>query len=344
MGLSCLRVCLAVTVLVCEATATHTARLPVVTIAPGVDMPVVSLGTGEYQGAVAVQVVKTALELGYRSIDTANEYGNQDSVGQGIRAALSNATLNLTRADLFVISKVEGGLSAANTTARLQEDQRLLNVGVIDLILLHFPKPAPLLSLDDTIKEQWQAIAAFVQAGGARVAGVSQFCETALASLDGAHVALRPVLNQVGWHVGQGADPQGLASVCRARHDMTLMAYSPLAEASDHILKDGVCSQISKARGGAISPAQVALRWLLQMNVPYAVAASNPQYQAENMDVFGFTLTDSEMSALSTSTEPVGCPFWPGSACWSASPRCDRNHTCCSVAKEMCPLALPQCP
>jgi diketogulonate reductase-like aldo/keto reductase len=312
-------------------------------IAPGVEMPVVALGTGEYQGDAAAAAVTSALEMGYRSIDTANEYQNQEAIGHGIRNAVANATLNLTRSDIFVISKVEGGLSAAETAAKLKEDTQLLNVGVIDLILLHFPKPAPPLSLEDTIKEQWRAIADFVQAGGARAAGVSQFCSDALSYLDDAKVSLRPVLNQVGWHVGQGKDPQGLASVCSKRKDMTLMAYSPLAEASDQILKSGACTQISQARGGAVTPSQVALRWLLQLNVPYAAAASNPVYQAENLNVFGFTLTPGEMSLLSNATEPVGSPFWPGSACWKLCPGCDHNHTCCSVAKEMCPLQLPPC-
>ena len=160
-------------------------------------LPPVCLGTGEYKGAVASGAVASALELGYRCIDTAHEYAKQEAVGAAVNAALRNASLGLTRSDIFVISKVEGGLTAAQTTARLHADVSALGVGPIDLVLLHFPKALAGSTLAQTIQEQWRAIAGFVGSGGASAGGVSQFCTAALAALDSSGVSYRPVLNQV---------------------------------------------------------------------------------------------------------------------------------------------------
>jgi len=305
-----------VLLLSCATVARAAPLAPTVTIAPGVQMPVVALGTGEYQGAAAAAAVESAIRLGYRAIDTAHEYGNQQAVGQGIRAALANSSAGLRRRDIFVITKVEGGLSAAATTARLQLDLQQLGLGAsLDLVLLHYPKAAPLMTLSATIQEQWRAIAAFAEGGGARAAGVSQFCSGAFAALDAAGAALRPALNQVGWHVGMGPDPCGVASMCATRKDLTAMAYSPLDEASSELLGSGVAVEIAAQH--SVTPAQVALRWLAQRGVPYAVAASNPVYQAQNLDVFRFELNVTELAMLDADKKPAGCPFWPGSACWS---------------------------
>ena len=95
-----------------------------------------------------MDAVASAISIGYRGIDTAHEYNNQASVGAGVRRALANASLKLTRDDIFVITKVEGGLNASETTRRLYEDVKLLALGPrLDLVLLHYPKAAPPLSL-----------------------------------------------------------------------------------------------------------------------------------------------------------------------------------------------------
>ncbi len=289
--------------------------------------PSVCLGTGEYTGEVAAKAVTTALQIGYRCIDTAHEYNNQVAVGEAINAALQNASLKLRRSDLFIISKVEGGLTAAQTTARLHADATSLGLGMIDLVLLHFPKALPGSTLEGTIQEQWRSIAGFVGVGGAAAAGVSQFCASALAALDKAGVDYRPVLNQVGLHVGMGPDPQGVVSIAAARKDMQLMAYSPLAEANPQLLDGPVLLSIAKAHGPEVTPADVALRWLSQKRIPYAVAATNPVYQAQNLraatSLAGFQLSDAELARLDGLAQPAGCPFWPGSACWALT--CNRT-------------------
>ena len=237
---------------------------PTVQLTPNLTMPAVSLGTGEYRGAAAVAAVTSAIELGYRSIDTAHEYANQAAVGQAVRAALANASLGLSRSDLFVITKVEGGLSGKETAAHLAEDVSQLGLeGPLDLVLLHFPKAAVLKSLQATVQEQWRAIVAFVDAGGARAAGVSQFCAECLGYLDGAGATgphARPVLHQFGWHVGMGSDPQGIVETTASRGDCTLMAYSPLAEADPAILTGEPIASVAKAHG--VASTQVALRWV----------------------------------------------------------------------------------
>ena len=300
-------------------------------------MPAVCLGTGEYRGTEAVAAVRSAIQLGYRCVDTAHEYQNQQAIGQELRAALGNASLHLARSDLYVISKVEGGLSAAETTARLHNDSAALGLGPIDMVLLHYPKAAPGGSLANTIQEQWRAVAGFVAEGGARAAGVSQFCAAAFSFLDQAGVTYRPKLNQVGYHVGMGADPQGVVSTAEARGDMQLMAYSPLAEADPQLL-DGVLER-KMATAHGITTAQVALQWLAQRDFPYAAAAKNPQYQAENL-LHGLTagqrLSAGEITELTASVVPAGCPFWPGSACWAMT--CNKSADTLPPTKQPSPM------
>jgi|TARA_B110000208_G_C11697839_1_gene404715 2,5-diketo-D-gluconate reductase A len=309
------------------------ATVPSVALGPNLTMPAVSLGTGEYQGNACVAAVSSAISLGYRSIDTAHEYGNQKQVGAAVRAAIA-ANSSLARSDFFIITKVEGGLSPDETTKHLEADVALLDLGsTLDLVLLHYPKAAPFKSLEATIQEQWRAIVAFADAGNARAVGVSQFCAACLKYLDEAGATgqhARPRLHQFGWHVGMGRDPQGIAAVTAARGDCVAMAYSPLAEA-DPAIFDGAIAAIGKAHG--VESTQVALRWLWQMelsgaqstthsqaHIPFAVAASNPVYQASNLDIFGtLQLTASEMDTLSDLTKPRGCPFWQGSECYTSS-------------------------
>lgn len=313
---------MSVAVLLAAASGLHLAGLvaalvpqpPSIELAPGIYMPAVCLGTGEYRGADAIAAVTSAIGLGYRCIDTAHEYQNQAAIGAAVLAAVANKTNNISRADIFVISKVEGGLSPEDTQARLAADTEQLGLGVIDALLLHYPKASPPHSLGWTIQAQWAAISTFVKAGHARVGGVSQFCSEALSLLDAGASQLRPALNQVGYHVGMGVDPQGVVTAAKLRGDMTLMAYSPLAEADPELLEGKVVVAIAKQLNA--TPAQIALRWLGQKGVPYAVAASNPAYQRENLEVFGIQIPPPSMTALDELTKPAGCPFWPGSSCY----------------------------
>ena len=123
---------------------------PTVLLAPNLTIPAVALVTGEYTGGACVAAATSAIGLGNRN--HRHEYGNQAQVGQAVRAALANASLGLKRSDLFVITKVEGGLTAAETAKRLAADVSLLGLeGPLDLVLLHFPKAAPFKSMEETV-------------------------------------------------------------------------------------------------------------------------------------------------------------------------------------------------
>ena len=117
-----------------------------------------------------------------------------------------------------------------------------------------------------------------------------------------------------------GRDPFGIVSSAAA-YRMQLMAYSPLDEANP-LLLNGTLERTLAARHG-VTTAQIALRWLAQRGVPFAVAASNPVYQRENLDVLSFALSAAEMAQLDAARTPSGCPFWPGSACWAST--CNRG-------------------
>ena len=333
--------------------ATMTSPLaPLLEIAEGVFMPLIAFGTGECQGEPCVEMLEEAIKAGYRAIDTANQYDNQRQIGQAVRNLLKNPTFNLTRKDMFIISKVEGGLTGPETTARLEQDSNQLNLpGPLDLVLLHYPKNAPNMSLESTIKEQWQSISRFKLTGGARAVGVSQFSAVTLQMLDNSSCVWppgissgqteRPVVNQIGWHVGQGNDPQSLATLAKARGDLHLMAFSPLAEGNEELL--GSQALLTIAGRHNVSVSQVALRWLVQREIPIAVAASSQQYQKENLELFLFSLTSQEMDAIDEINVPPGCPYWPGSPCWENSTCFGRLHNCCTVNPSFCPPSLPPC-
>lgn len=201
----------------------------------------------------------------------------------------------------------------------------LLTLPPETIVLLHYPKAAPGQTLNETIAAQWAAVDEFARAGKARAAGVSQFCAAALAALNATlrrapTAAAFPTLHQAGWHVGMGRDPFGIVSSAAA-YGMELMAYSPLAEANPQLLNGTLERELADRHG--VTTAQIALRWLAQRGVPFAVAASNPAYQRENLDVLSFTLSADEMAQLDAERAPAGCPFWPGSACWAMT--CNRS-------------------
>jgi 2,5-diketo-D-gluconate reductase A len=170
---------------------------PTIQIAPGVSMPLVSLGTAEFSGAQLTNITREALALGYVGIDN-------DDGGRGVDMGV--ALRGVPRSKFFLTAKVNGGQTKAETTAELESEHAALGVGQgsdfqIDLILLHHPTPAPGLTLNETIQGQWAAIEDFYRTKRARAIGVSNFCPMAFAALF-ATATITPAVNQIMFHAG----------------------------------------------------------------------------------------------------------------------------------------------
>ncbi len=260
-------------------------------------MPLVGLGTWRL-GNETETTVKLALSLGYRALDCALGYENQQAVGRAIAAS------GLARDKFWITSKIPGGLNASAATAALDESVKQLGVPYVDLMLLHYPALR---------KEQWLALERWAKdTGKAKAIGVSHYCKRHLD--DVLSVATEPVaLNQVQCHIGMGPLSGVNASL---RHDPEYMrekgvvyaAYSslcgPCPPPDDKTLITGpLVSHIGKAHGR--SGAQVSLRWAVQRNIPVIPKSHSAAHLKQNLDLFSWSLSDDEMKALDAAKSPV---------------------------------------
>ena len=248
--------------------------------ANGARIPAIGLGTWELRGRACARLVEQALRLGYRHIDTAQMYENEREVGDGLRAS------GIDRDAVFVTTKVWTTHFAPNDLERsVKESLRQLRLAQVHLVLLHWPNPR--IPLSETLG----ALANVRRLGMARHIGVSNFT---VALIEEA-VALCPeplVCDQVEYH--PYLDQAKVLEACR-RHDMALVAYSPIAKG--RIKTDDVLSRIGAAHGK--TAAQVCLRWLVQQNVAAIPRTSRIERLSENIDIFDFTLGDAEMARIS---------------------------------------------
>ena len=262
----------------------------------GTTVPKLGYGTGQVTGRDAEDGVADALALGYRHIDTARMYENEEEVGRGLRAA------GVDRGEIFLTTKVWTGDFRHDALIAAAEDSlRRLATDYVDLLLLHWPNP------DVPIGETIGAMAELRDRGLIRHLGVSNFTSALLAEA----LEHGPVFaNQVEFHPYLG-QPQLLAMA--REHDLLFEAYSPFAHG--HLLDDPVLAEIGEAHGR--SAGQVALRWLLDQ--PQVVAlpkASSHERRAENLDVFGFELSDDERGRIAglergrRTADPPWAPDW----------------------------------
>jgi 2,5-diketo-D-gluconate reductase B len=262
----------------------------------GVEIPKLGLGTWQITGRACEHAVRDALELGYRHVDTAPAYGNEDRVGRALRDC------GLDRGEVFVTTKLwYTQLSAAGVRQQIEQSLRDLCTEYVDLLLVHWPSRG--VPLAETLAAMNEAR----EAGRARHLGVANF-PTALLRAALEHAPL--ICDQVEYHpfLAQPA----LLALARER-DLVLTAYSPLAQGA--VLRDETIRAIAGAHQK--SPGQVVLRWLLdQPNVAAIPKASKHEHRAANIDVFDFELSDDERAAIAglqrgeRTIDPSWSPDW----------------------------------
>ncbi|MEU8122311.1 aldo/keto reductase [Spirillospora sp. NPDC049024] len=244
-------------------------------------MPQLGFGVFQVGNDEAESAVATALRNGYRSIDTASVYGNEDGVGRALRAA------GLPREELFVTSKVWNSDQGYDDTMRAYEASlSRLGLEYLDLYLIHWPMPGRGLYL-----ETWRALERLKHDGRVRSIGVSNFTvETLRRIIDEADVV--PAVNQIELHPYFQQD--GLRAFHRD-HGIRTEAWAPLGQGHG-LLDDPALDRIAQARGR--TPAQIALRWQLEIGNVVIPKSVTPSRIAENIDVFGFELTTDDMKAI----------------------------------------------
>ncbi|QFG26812.1 aldo/keto reductase [Actinomadura sp. WMMB 499] len=244
-------------------------------------MPQLGFGVFQVPDDGAEQAVATALENGYRSIDTAAVYRNERGTGRALRAS------GVPRDELFVTTKLWNSDQGRDKTLRAF-DASLERLGLdhVDLYLIHWPMPRR-----GTYLETWRALEELQRDGRARSIGVSNFTvETLRHVLDETDVV--PVINQIELH--PYLQQAGLRAF-HAEHGVRTEAWSPLGQGQG-LLNDPALAEIGRAHGR--SPAQVALRWSLQLGNVVIPKSVTPSRIAENIDVFGFELTPDDMKRI----------------------------------------------
>ena len=246
----------------------------------GALVPALGLGTWQMGGRQCVDSVRQALALGYRHIDTAQMYGNESEVGRAIRDSL------VPRGEIFLTTKIAPGhYAAAKARRSTEESLKRLGVDAVDLLLIHWPTG------EVPIGETLAAMARLREEDKTRFIGVSNFHVALLDEAVKKHGA-DLLCNQVEYHPFLS---QRRVSVALKRHGMMLTAYTPLGRGL--VQRDKVLAEI--ARGYGKSPAQLALRWLIdQENVAAIPKASSAAHAAANIDIFDFEIAPADRAAI----------------------------------------------
>ena len=275
------------------------------TLANGVQIPAVGLGTWQTpDDETGYQAVLSALKLGYRHIDTAQGYRNEDIVGRAVRDS------GISREEVFITSKLDNPNHGYDNTIRsFEETLQKLGTDYVDLFLIHWPNPLQYRSTWQlTNSETWNAFEELYHAGKIRAIGISNFRQHHIDELLKT-AEITPMVNQIRLCPGDTQDE--LVKYCRERN-ILLEAYSPLG--TGQIFKVSEMQVLAEKYHKSI--AQVCIRWSLQngfLPLPKSVTAERI---SENIDVFGFELSDEDVGLIASLTGCVGLSKDPDTTNW----------------------------
>ncbi|MDT3329948.1 MULTISPECIES: aldo/keto reductase [Microbacterium] len=255
--------------------------IPTVSLNDGTAFPQLGLGTYNLRGEDGTQSIVTAIEGGYRLLDSAVNYENEREVGEAVRRSG-------IRDDLIVTTKVPGRDHGYDETRRSAEGSlERLGLERIDLYLIHWPNPSV-----DKYVDTYRAMVDLQKEGRVGSVGVSNFTEPMLARIIEA-TGVVPTVNQVELHP---YFPQAHLRAFHASQGIRTESWSPLARRSELLSEQVV---IDTAAAHDVTPTQVVLRWHVQLGSTPIPKSADPARQAENADVFEFSLTDDEIAAIS---------------------------------------------
>jgi 2,5-diketo-D-gluconate reductase A len=257
------------------------APVPTVTLSDGQTIPQLGLGVWQVDPGITARVVRDAIGAGYRLIDTAEGYDNEQGVGEAIKSG------GVKREELFITSKLRNGAHARDEALKaFDESMQKLGLEQIDMFLIHWPVPG-----QDKYVEAWKAFIDLKKQGRIRSIGVSNFNQDHLERIIG-ETGEVPVVNQIELHpyFTQRDKRDFLKS-----KKIHIESYSPLG--SGAVLKDDTIKKIADKNGKSI--AQVIIRWHIQQGDIVIPKSTHKERIAENIDVFGFELSAEDMQAIS---------------------------------------------
>lgn len=253
---------------------------PTIALNDGRAIPQLGFGVWRIEDAQAPSIVGTALQAGYRLIDTAAIYGNERGIGRSLRET------GLAREALFVTTKLWNDAQGYDETLRaFDESMAKLDCGILDLYLIHWPCPDK-----DAYLATWKALIALREQGRVRSIGVSNFTITTLERIIG-ETGVTPALNQIELH--PGFQQHELHRV-HAAHGIVTQAWSPLGQGQ--ILANPAITAIATRHGK--TPAQIVLRWHVENGIVAIPKSATPQRISENIAVFDFALSPEDRAAI----------------------------------------------
>jgi diketogulonate reductase-like aldo/keto reductase len=272
--------------------------IPSVELNTGINMPVIGFGTWQIDNQNAAKdAVKTALDIGYRLIDTAKIYGNEEGVGEGIKES------GLDRSEVFVTTKLWNGDQGYDSALKaFDESLKRLGLEYLDLYLIHWPAT-------DKRAESWKALQKIYDGGLAKNIGVSNYTVRHLEELLASSKVV-PAVNQIEFHPFIYEEQKEVLEFCKQK-GIIVEAYSPLARAKD--LNNTTLHAVAERHGKTI--AQIMLRWAIQHGTVPIPKSTNSGRIKENFDVFDFVLAEEEMSTINrlssgnrVTWDPTGLP------------------------------------
>jgi 2,5-diketo-D-gluconate reductase A len=255
---------------------------PAYSLSDGNSIPAIGLGTYGLNDQVGIEAIVSGIADGYRLIDTAYNYGNEDVVGEAVRRT------DVDRSDLIITTKLPGRHHGFDETiASLEESRKRLDLDWIDLYLIHWPLPRI-----DKFVDSWRAMIRLREKGLVRSIGVSNFTADMLARLQ-RETGVIPVVNQVELHP---YFPQEELRAYHDEHGIRTESWSPLGKRSA-LLEEPVIGEIATEHG--VSPAQVVLRWHIELEAVPIPKSADAARRRQNIDVFSFSLSADEVEAIS---------------------------------------------
>jgi 2,5-diketo-D-gluconate reductase A len=256
--------------------------VPSIRLNSGATMPQIGFGVFRVDPDDTQRVVEEALEVGYRHIDTATGYDNERQVGAAIRA------LDIPRDEIFVTTKLRNDHhKSQDVRGAFQRSLEMLGLDYVDLYLIHWPLP-----LVDRYVDTWRIFAEFSESGEAKSIGVSNFLEEHLERLF-EETRVVPAVNQVELHL---IFQQPALRAFHQEHGIATEAWGPLGQGTYDLLGLPSVQKIAARHG--VQPVQVALRWHLQTGNIFIPKSSSKERMRQNLDLFGFVLSEEEMATL----------------------------------------------
>ena len=260
---------------------------PTIPLNDGTTIPQLGFGVFKVEPAETADVVRQALEVGYRHLDTAQMYGNEAGVGQAIRES------GLDRDEVYVTTKLNNGAHRPDDARRaFEESLSALGLEQVDLFLIHWPLPT---RYDGDYVSTWRTLVELRDSGRARSIGVSNFHPAHLDRIV-AETGVVPAINQIEVHPFL---PNEAARAANARHGVLTEAWSPIARG--RVVGDPVIEKVAARRGR--TPTQVTLRWHVQRGDIVIPKSTKVERMRENFALFDFELDDDDMTALSALDE-----------------------------------------